>query len=74
MAGCLCGWPIDSCNPKFAKGKPCGKEKHERITANRVVKEGLEANARDHDASVAFYRRAAALIEVPDGQKDVPGL
>lgn len=64
MVGCMCGWPIDSCNPEFAKGKPCGKEKHEHIEANRAAKEGLEAKARDHEASAAFYRRTAGLIEV----------
>jgi len=27
--GCHCGWPLDACNPEFAKGHKCGREEFE---------------------------------------------
>lgn len=30
--GCVCGWPIDSCNPQFAKGQRCDKRRFEKAT------------------------------------------
>ena len=29
--GCRCGWPVDSCNPQFAAGNPCGRERHDTL-------------------------------------------
>lgn len=26
--GCVCGWPLDSCNPAYADGEPCGEQRH----------------------------------------------
>lgn len=34
--GCPCGWPIDNCHPGLAKGKPCGKDRHEVETRQRL--------------------------------------
>lgn len=64
--GCPCGWPIDSCNPKYAKGKPCGKEKHEMRVHRQGVKDGLEEQAKGYENRARLLRDAAALIKVPD--------
>jgi hypothetical protein len=62
--GCPCGWPLDSCNPNFAKGKSCGKDQNDRESERLRCKDGLEAKARDHDVSAAFYRRSANFIQI----------
>ncbi len=62
--GCPCGWPLDSCNHEFAKGKSCGKDQHDREVDRLQAKKGLENKAKDHEISAAFYRRTANLIQV----------
>lgn len=63
--GCVCGWPLDSCNPAFAKGKPCDKK---RIEAEQQAefKVALEKNF----TAIGFVRsngsRATTMASITD--------
>ena len=53
--GCVCGWPLDSCNPKFANNGPCGKVKYEAETELERVRFGLMQLAEEHEAKAQFF-------------------